>query len=109
MTDRTADTLIVGAGIAGIGLAYFLAQRGAQDIVVLDAGEVGAGATAWSLGGVRQQFSHPAEVELAAAPLPDPAPETGKAKRKKKKAQSGALCGDPDIVGEKLAPISSKA
>jgi hypothetical protein len=49
-----------------------------------------------------------AEVELAAAPMPAPAPESRSSKRKRKKAQGGAICGDPDIIGEKLAPISSK-
>lgn len=48
------------------------------------------------------------EVELASVPVPDPAPESRSSKRKKKKAQRGAICGDPEIVGEKLAPISSK-
>ncbi len=48
------------------------------------------------------------EVELAAAPMPDPAAESRSSKRKRKKAQGGAICGDPDIIGEKLAPISSK-
>ncbi len=48
------------------------------------------------------------EVELAAAPMPDPAPESRSSKRKKKRAASGAICGDPDIIGEKLAPITSK-
>lgn len=48
------------------------------------------------------------EVELAAAPMPDPAPESRSSKRKKKKVQGGALCGDPEIVGEKLTPIPSR-
>lgn len=65
MTDHSVETVIVGGGIAGISLAYFLAAAGADSVTVVDAGEIGAGCTAWSLGGVRQQFSHPAEVELA--------------------------------------------
>lgn len=48
------------------------------------------------------------EVQPVAAPMPDPVPETRSSKRKKKKAMAGAICGDPEIIGEKLAPISSK-
>lgn len=49
-----------------------------------------------------------AEVQVAAAPMPDPEPETRSSKRKKNKTTRGAVCNDPEIVGEMLAPISSK-
>ena len=39
-----ADVCIVGAGIAGLATAYFLAQEG-KNIVVLDEGEIGGGQT----------------------------------------------------------------
>jgi sarcosine oxidase, subunit beta len=36
MTDTTADIVICGAGIAGIATAYTLAQRGMQNILLVD-------------------------------------------------------------------------
>jgi sarcosine oxidase subunit beta len=62
---RQVDTVIVGGGIAGTALAYYLARRGVEDIVLLDRDQLGSGATAASFGGVRQQFSTPYEVELS--------------------------------------------
>jgi glycine/D-amino acid oxidase-like deaminating enzyme/nitrite reductase/ring-hydroxylating ferredoxin subunit len=43
--NDTADTVVVGAGIAGLSTAYELAVRG-QDVVVLDRGPIGKGMTA---------------------------------------------------------------
>ena len=42
--DEKAGTVIVGAGIAGLSVAYELTQRG-QDVVVLDRGPIGKGMT----------------------------------------------------------------
>lgn len=64
-TDRSAEFVIVGGGIAGCALAYFLAEGGAERVVVVDAGPLGGGATAHSMGGVRQQFSTALEVQLS--------------------------------------------
>lgn len=58
-------TVIVGGGIAGIGLAYYLAKNGETSILVLEGNELASGCTSGSLGGVRQQFSSALEVELA--------------------------------------------
>jgi sarcosine oxidase subunit beta len=68
MSDGTlhqADTVIVGGGIAGVALAFYLARGGAKDIVLLDRDQLGSGSTAGSFGGVRQQFSTPFEIELS--------------------------------------------
>jgi sarcosine oxidase subunit beta len=62
---ETAETVIVGGGIAGVALAYELASGGATEVVVVDRGELGGGATGYSMGGVRQQFSTPLEIELS--------------------------------------------
>src|SRR6266567_3670386 len=64
MAER-AGTLIVGGGIAGCALAYYLAQEGETDIVLVEADELGSGSTGGSFGGVRQQFSTPLEIELS--------------------------------------------
>ena len=58
-------TVIIGGGIAGVGLAYFLARNGESGILVLEGNELASGCTQGSLGGVRQQFSSAPEVELA--------------------------------------------
>ena len=45
----------------------------------------------------------------AAAPAPAPAPAAeAPTTKKRKKSRKGAVCGDPDIEGEVLAPITSK-
>lgn len=65
MASSSFNTIIIGGGIAGIGLAYNLASQGDESILVLEANEIASGCTQGSLGGIRQQFSHPAEVKLA--------------------------------------------
>jgi len=65
MTPRHADTAIVGGGIAGVALAYYLAARGATDIVLLERAQLASGSTGSSFGGVRQQFSSALEIELS--------------------------------------------
>ena len=64
MTERVG-TAIVGGGIAGCAVAYYLAAEGESDIVLLEADELGSGSTGGSFGGVRQQFSTPLEIELS--------------------------------------------
>src|SRR5262249_2270666 len=56
-----------GAGGGGVGasVAYHLALRGANGVVLCDRGEVAGGSTSRAMGGVRQQFSTAAEVRLA--------------------------------------------
>lgn len=58
-------TAVIGGGIAGTALAYYLAQGGLDDIVLLEADQLGSGSTAASYAGVRQQFSTPLEIELS--------------------------------------------
>jgi glycine/D-amino acid oxidase-like deaminating enzyme len=43
--DRTCDTVIIGAGIAGISTAYELATQG-QKVIVIDRGKIAGGITA---------------------------------------------------------------
>ncbi len=47
--SHTADALILGAGMTGIGLAHFLAQRRVETLVI-DAGSVAGGASGRNLG-----------------------------------------------------------
>ena len=60
-----ARIVVAGAGAIGASIAYHLALRGARDGVLADRGEIAGGATSKAMGGVRQQFSTPAEVRLA--------------------------------------------
>src|SRR5256885_3858645 len=63
--SQPVGTVIVGGGIAGCALAYYLAQEGETDIMLVEADELGSGSTGGSFGGVRQQFSTPLEIELS--------------------------------------------
>ena len=60
---ETADVVIVGGGIAGCALAYQLAKR-KVDVVLLERETLGSQSTGKCAGGVRQQFSMEANVRL---------------------------------------------
>jgi len=65
MKAERVGTVIIGGGIAGCAVAYYLAAEGETDILLVEAGELGSGSTGGSFGGVRQQFSTPLEIELS--------------------------------------------
>ena len=48
--DINCDYLIVGGGIMGVSLAYFLNKLGAKNIVLIEKNEIGTGATGKSAG-----------------------------------------------------------
>src|SRR5262245_53896421 len=60
-----ARIVIAGAGAIGASIAYQLALKGADDVVLVDRDRVAGGATGKAMGGVRKQFSTEAEVRLA--------------------------------------------
>src|SRR5579875_1508378 len=60
-----AQIAVIGGGIAGTALAYYLAREGAEGVVLLERGQLGDGMTGASFAGVRQQFSTAAEIELS--------------------------------------------
>jgi glycine/D-amino acid oxidase-like deaminating enzyme len=62
--------VVAGGGAVGASIAYHLALLGARDVVLADRAEIASGATGKAMGGVRQQFSTPAEVALVRASLP---------------------------------------
>ena len=64
MNNNMADTIVIGAGIAGSSTAFRLAQKG-QKVILLDKGRVGEEASGRNAGGVRQQMRAPAELPLA--------------------------------------------
>jgi sarcosine oxidase subunit beta len=60
---ETADAVIVGGGISGCALAYQLARRHV-DVILLERAELGSQSTGKCAGGVRQQFSNEPNVRL---------------------------------------------
>jgi sarcosine oxidase subunit beta len=62
---RPVEILIIGGGVVGCSIAYHLARRGARDVTVLEQAAVGSGSSGRAVGGVRQQFSTPACVQMS--------------------------------------------
>ena len=62
---KTADVVILGAGVMGASIAFHLARRSAGKIVVLDKDHVGRGGSGRSSALVRMHYSFPAEVQMA--------------------------------------------
>jgi len=62
---KTADCVIIGGGVMGTAIAYYLAREGLTDVVVIEASHLAAGATGRCGGGIRQQWSTEANTRLA--------------------------------------------
>ncbi len=62
---KTAEVAIIGGGIMGVSAAYSLARRGVSDVVVLEKELLAQASTGLSVGGIRQQFSNPANIRLS--------------------------------------------
>jgi sarcosine oxidase, subunit beta len=62
---KTADVVILGAGVMGTSIAFHLAKRKAGKIVVIDKDHVGRWGSGRSSALVRMHYGFPAEVELA--------------------------------------------
>jgi sarcosine oxidase subunit beta len=62
----TADVVIVGGGCMGCSVAWHLAERGITDVVLIEREtQLGVGSTGKNAGGVRHQFSHPANIRMS--------------------------------------------
>jgi len=66
---KTADIVILGAGVMGASIAFHLARRKAGKIVVLDKDHVGSGASGRSSALIRMHYTFPPEVQLALTSL----------------------------------------
>jgi len=64
-TPKSADIVILGAGVMGASIAFHLAKRKAGNIVVIDKDHVGRGGSGRSSALVRMHYSYPPEVQLA--------------------------------------------
>ncbi len=62
---RTADIVILGAGVMGASIAFHLAKRNPGKIIVIDKDHVGRGGSGRSSALVRMHYSFPPEVQLA--------------------------------------------
>jgi sarcosine oxidase, subunit beta len=62
---KTADFIILGAGVMGASIAFHLARRNAGRIAVLDKDHAGSGGSGRSSALVRMHYSFSPEVQLA--------------------------------------------
>jgi sarcosine oxidase subunit beta len=62
---KTADVAIIGGGIIGISTAYFLSRKSSIRTVLFEKDLLAQATTGLSVGGIRQQFSHPSNIQLS--------------------------------------------
>src|SRR5512136_928870 len=55
--EKTVDAVVIGGGVIGLSIAYYLALKKAGRIVVFEKGQLGEGSTSRCVGGIRTQFS----------------------------------------------------
>ncbi len=65
MLPKSADVVVVGAGIMGLSIAYNLARHeGVRDVCVVDASYLCGGASGRNGGGIRAQWSNERNIRL---------------------------------------------
>jgi sarcosine oxidase subunit beta len=64
LPDR-ADVVIIGGGIVGASIAYYLAKKSVQTVLLLERGTIGGGTTAKCVGGIRTQFSTEINIQFS--------------------------------------------
>ncbi len=62
---KRADVVIVGGGIIGVSIAYYLAKNGVHKVVLLEKGVMGNGSTGKCAGGIRTQFSTRINIQFS--------------------------------------------
>ncbi len=68
---QIADVVIVGAGIVGSSIAYYLTANGCRNVLVIEReSALGKGSTGKSMGGVRAQFSTPVSIQMSLYSIP---------------------------------------
>ena len=67
--DRTADVVIIGAGVMGTSTAFQLVQRGVKRVIVLEKNTVAAGSSGKSSALVRMHYTFLPEARLALTSL----------------------------------------
>jgi sarcosine oxidase, subunit beta len=67
----SSDVVIIGGGIVGSSIAYHLTAAGCRNVLVLEReSATGKGSTGKSMGGVRAQFSTPANIQMSLYSIP---------------------------------------
>ena len=64
MVVKTADAVVIGAGVNGASTAFNLARAGLRKVVLLEKGLIASGGTGRSAAIIRQHYSHPDLVRL---------------------------------------------
>ncbi len=65
MSRYDPKIVIIGGGIMGVSTAYFLAKRGKRDVILVERDLLAQASTGLCVGGIRQQFSHPANILMS--------------------------------------------
>src|SRR5438552_7816406 len=55
----TYDVVIIGAGVHGLAIAYYLGKRGITNVAVLDKGYIGGGASGRNTAIIRSNYRTP--------------------------------------------------
>jgi sarcosine oxidase subunit beta len=68
---QTAEVVIIGGGIVGSSIAYYLTEAGCRNVLVLEReAHQGKGSTGKSMGGVRAQFTTPVNIQMSLYSIP---------------------------------------
>ncbi len=68
---RSADVIIIGAGIVGSSIAFHLTEAGVRNVVVIEREtRQGLGSTGKSMGGVRAQFATDVNIRMSVYSIP---------------------------------------
>ncbi|MFH1931090.1 MAG: FAD-binding oxidoreductase [Pseudomonadota bacterium] len=54
---KAADMVIIGGGIIGLSIAYYLGKLGAKHVLLFEKNQIGSGSTGFCLGGIRRIWS----------------------------------------------------
>ena len=57
--------MVVGGGVVGCAAAFFLAERGEHDVLLIERDQLGQGTSKGGLGGIRHQFVDELDVRLS--------------------------------------------
>jgi sarcosine oxidase subunit beta len=67
MVNGTAEAIVIGAGVVGAATAFVLTQQGVRDVLLLDKGRAGGGASERSGALVRAHYTNAPEAAMALA------------------------------------------
>jgi sarcosine oxidase subunit beta len=63
--EKIADVVIIGGGIIGVSIAYYLGKIGAKNVLLFEKDLIGAGSTGLCAGGIRRQWSTEINMHFA--------------------------------------------